>query len=77
MSIGVTPVIAMRRSQFRPSDLNSRCAYRQHANAFSIIETINVPGKGLPRHKHPEAEISVCLRDAMSMRSTDAAFMRR
>jgi quercetin dioxygenase-like cupin family protein len=24
---------------------------------FSIIETINAPGKGPPRHKHPEAEI--------------------
>jgi len=25
--------------------------------AFSAIETINAPGKGPPRHKHPEAEI--------------------
>jgi quercetin dioxygenase-like cupin family protein len=25
--------------------------------AFSIIETINAPGKGPPRHKHTEAEI--------------------
>lgn len=25
--------------------------------AFSIIETINAPGKGPPRHKHSEAEI--------------------
>jgi quercetin dioxygenase-like cupin family protein len=25
--------------------------------AFSIIETINAPGKGPPRHKHNEAEI--------------------
>jgi quercetin dioxygenase-like cupin family protein len=26
-------------------------------NAFSIIETINGPGSGPPRHRHPEAEI--------------------
>jgi quercetin dioxygenase-like cupin family protein len=25
--------------------------------AFSIIETINAPGKGPPRHKHPHGEI--------------------
>jgi uncharacterized cupin superfamily protein len=27
------------------------------SGAFSIIETINAPGKGPPRHKHREAEI--------------------
>jgi quercetin dioxygenase-like cupin family protein len=26
-------------------------------DAFSIIETVNAPGKGPPRHKHTEAEI--------------------
>lgn len=25
--------------------------------AFSIIETVNAPGKGPPKHRHPEAEI--------------------
>lgn len=26
-------------------------------DAFSIIETVNAPGKGPPRHRHPQAEI--------------------
>jgi quercetin dioxygenase-like cupin family protein len=34
-----------------------RMAPAASGGAFSIIETINAPGKGPPRHKHPEAEI--------------------
>jgi quercetin dioxygenase-like cupin family protein len=48
----------MRPSQFRRSDLISLSACRpRRGRAFSIIETINAPGKGPPRHKHTEAEI--------------------
>ncbi|HEY1780935.1 MAG TPA: cupin domain-containing protein [Roseiarcus sp.] len=38
-------------------DLFVRMAPAASGGAFSIIETINAPGKGPPRHKHPEAEI--------------------
>jgi quercetin dioxygenase-like cupin family protein len=38
-------------------DLMVRMAPAASGGAFSIIETINAPGKGPPRHKHPEAEI--------------------
>ncbi|HEY5203633.1 MAG TPA: cupin domain-containing protein [Roseiarcus sp.] len=38
-------------------DLMIRMAPAASGGAFSIIETINAPGKGPPRHKHPEAEI--------------------
>ena len=38
-------------------DLMVRVAPAASGGAFSIIETINAPGKGPPRHKHPEAEI--------------------
>ncbi len=38
-------------------DLMVRMAPALTGGAFSIIETINAPGKGPPRHKHPEAEI--------------------
>jgi quercetin dioxygenase-like cupin family protein len=34
-----------------------RMAPAATGDAFCIIETINAPGKGPPRHKHPEAEI--------------------
>jgi quercetin dioxygenase-like cupin family protein len=37
-------------------DLFVRMAPAASSGAFSIIETINAPGKG-PRHRHPEAEI--------------------
>ena len=30
---------------------------RPAAGLFAIIETINAPGKGPPRHRHPEAEV--------------------
>ena len=45
----------------RQSDLISRSAsppQRQSGGAFSITETVNTPGKGPPRHRRPEAEIS-------------------
>ncbi len=38
-------------------DLHVRMAPAASAEAFSIIETVNAPGKGPPRHRHPEAEI--------------------
>jgi quercetin dioxygenase-like cupin family protein len=38
-------------------DLFVRVASDASGGAFSIIETINAPGKGPPRHKHREAEI--------------------
>jgi quercetin dioxygenase-like cupin family protein len=38
-------------------DLFVRMAPAASGGAFSIIETINAPGKGPPRHKHREAEI--------------------
>jgi quercetin dioxygenase-like cupin family protein len=38
-------------------DLLVRVAPAASGGAFSIIETINAPGKGPPRHKHREAEI--------------------
>ncbi len=38
-------------------DLFVRIAPAASGAAFSIIETINAPGKGPPRHRHPEAEI--------------------
>ena len=38
-------------------DLFVRMAPAASTGAFSIIETINAPGKGPPRHRHPEAEI--------------------
>ena len=38
-------------------DLLVRMAPAASGDAFSIIETINAPGKGPPRHRHPEAEI--------------------
>jgi quercetin dioxygenase-like cupin family protein len=38
-------------------DLMVRMAPAASGGAFSVIETINAPGKGPPRHKHPEAEI--------------------
>lgn len=38
-------------------DLFVRMAPAASSGAFSIIETINAPGKGPPRHRHPEAEI--------------------
>ncbi len=44
----------MRRSGL---DLFVRMASAASSGAFSVIETINAPGKGPPRHKHPEAEI--------------------
>jgi quercetin dioxygenase-like cupin family protein len=38
-------------------DLYVRLASSASSGAFSIIETINAPGAGPPRHRHPEAEI--------------------
>jgi quercetin dioxygenase-like cupin family protein len=38
-------------------DLYVRMAPAVSGGALSIIEAINAPGKGPPRHKHPEAEI--------------------
>jgi quercetin dioxygenase-like cupin family protein len=38
-------------------DLFVRMPPAASGGAFSIIETINAPGKGPPRHRHPEAEI--------------------
>jgi quercetin dioxygenase-like cupin family protein len=38
-------------------DLFVRMAPAASSGAFSIIETINAPGKGPPRRRHPEAEI--------------------
>ena len=38
-------------------DLFVRMAPAASGGAFSIIETINAPEKGPPRHRHPEAEI--------------------
>jgi quercetin dioxygenase-like cupin family protein len=38
-------------------DLFVRVAPDASGGAFSIIETINAPGKGPPRHRHREAEI--------------------
>ena len=38
-------------------DLIVRMPPAASGGAFSIIETINAPGKGPPRHKHTEAEI--------------------
>jgi quercetin dioxygenase-like cupin family protein len=38
-------------------DLMVRMAPAASGGAFSIIETVNAPGKGPPQHKHPEAEI--------------------
>ena len=38
-------------------DLIVRMAPAASGGAFSIIETINAPGKGPPRHRHREAEI--------------------
>jgi hypothetical protein len=38
-------------------DLFVRMAPTASDGAFSIIETINAPGKGLPRRRHLEAEI--------------------
>ena len=38
-------------------DLYVRMAPAASGGAFSIIETVNAPGKGPPRHRHPEAEI--------------------
>jgi quercetin dioxygenase-like cupin family protein len=38
-------------------DLIVHMAPSASGGAFSIIETINAPGKGPPRHKHNEAEI--------------------
>lgn len=38
-------------------DLFVRMAPEASDGAFSIIETINAPGKGPPRHRHPEGEI--------------------
>jgi quercetin dioxygenase-like cupin family protein len=49
----------MRQSQSRQSglDLVVPMAPTASGSAFSIIETINTPGKGPPRHNHREAEI--------------------
>jgi quercetin dioxygenase-like cupin family protein len=38
-------------------DLHVRMAPAASGGAFSIIETVNAPGKGPPRHKHPDAKI--------------------
>ena len=38
-------------------DLQVRLPGLATEGAFSIIETVNAPGKGPPRHRHPEAEI--------------------
>ena len=38
-------------------DLHVRIPGLASDGAFTFIETINAPGAGLPRHKHPEAEI--------------------
>lgn len=38
-------------------DLFVRLPPAASGGAFSIVETINAPGKGPPRHRHPEAEI--------------------
>jgi quercetin dioxygenase-like cupin family protein len=38
-------------------DLFVRMAPAASSGAFSIIETVNAPRKGPPRHRHPEAEI--------------------
>jgi quercetin dioxygenase-like cupin family protein len=38
-------------------DLFVRMTPAASGGAFSIIETINAPGKGPPRHRHREAEI--------------------
>ena len=37
--------------------LHVRVPPRITGGAFSIIETINAPGAGPPRHRHPQAEI--------------------
>jgi quercetin dioxygenase-like cupin family protein len=42
-------------------DLSVRLAPATSDQAFSIIETINAPGFGPPRHRHPEAEIFLVL----------------
>jgi quercetin dioxygenase-like cupin family protein len=60
MSISLfTPKARMRQSQSRGMglDLMVRMAPAASSGAFSIIETINAPGIGPPRHKHREAEI--------------------
>jgi quercetin dioxygenase-like cupin family protein len=38
-------------------DLYVRMAPEASGGAFSVIETVNTPGAGPPRHRHPEAEI--------------------
>jgi mannose-6-phosphate isomerase-like protein (cupin superfamily) len=38
-------------------DLFVRMPPEASTGAFCFIETINAPGKGPPRHRHPEAEI--------------------
>jgi quercetin dioxygenase-like cupin family protein len=38
-------------------DLIVHMSLSASGGAFSIIETLNAPGKGPPRHKHTEAEI--------------------
>jgi len=38
-------------------DLQVRMSPAATGGAFSIIETLNAPGKGPPRHRHPQAEI--------------------
>lgn len=38
-------------------DLHVRMPPDASGGAFSVIETINAPGAGPPRHRHPEAEI--------------------
>ena len=38
-------------------DLFVRLAPAESGGAFSIIETVNAPGKGPPRHRHRETEI--------------------
>jgi hypothetical protein len=45
--------------------------------AFSIIETINAPGNGRPRRKHPEAEIFAFSMAAIFTKWTAAASLPR
>jgi quercetin dioxygenase-like cupin family protein len=38
-------------------DLHVRMPGSASREVFTLIETINAPGAGPPRHRHPEAEI--------------------
>ena len=59
MYLSFIPKARRRPSQFRRLGLisSSTCRLPRAAARSPIIETINAPGKGPPRHKHEEAEI--------------------